>query len=74
MMTDKRFKCRYCGAVLRAWIPVFEAPNVARLLHHLSHLHPDRVGAYWARMHRDEDIGPVAAEAFEVIEGGSRLT
>jgi hypothetical protein len=27
------------------------------------------VGAYLDRMHRDEDITPVAAEAFEVVEG-----
>jgi hypothetical protein len=29
--------------------------------------HPDQVGAYLDRMHRDEDIAPVAAEAFEVV-------
>jgi hypothetical protein len=38
------------------------------LLQHLSRQHRDRVGAYLARMHRDEDIGTVEAEAFEVVE------
>ena len=37
------------------------------LLGHLSELHPDRVGPYLERM-RTEDIGTVAAQAFEVIE------
>jgi hypothetical protein len=48
---------------------VFEVPNIARLLHHLSQRHPDQVGAYLDRMHTDDDIGPVAAEAYEVVEG-----
>ena len=38
------------------------------LLHHLSYQHPDQVGACLVRMHRDEDIGTVAAEAFAVVE------
>jgi hypothetical protein len=54
--------------VLPAWIPVFEEPNAARLLHHLSYQHPDQVGAYLARMHTDEDIGTVTLEAYEVVE------
>jgi hypothetical protein len=68
MTTRKRYRCRACGAVLSAWIPVFEAPNGARLLHHLSQRHPDRVGNYLRRMSRDEDITPVVLEAFEVEE------
>jgi len=68
MMTDKRFKCRYCGAVLPAWIPVFNEPDGAMLLYHLSHNHPDQVGAYLARVQTEEDIGTVAAEAYEVVE------
>jgi hypothetical protein len=67
-MTTRRYRCRYCGAVLPAWIPVFEEPNGAMLLHHLSAQHPDQVGAYLARMHTDEDIAPVAAEAYKVEE------
>ncbi len=38
------------------------------LLHHLSRQHPDQAGAYLDRMHTVDDIGRVAAEAFEVIE------
>jgi hypothetical protein len=54
--------------VLNAWLPVPSEPDGARLLQHLSHTHPDRVGAYLARMRTDEDITPVAAEAYEMIE------
>jgi hypothetical protein len=68
MITRKRYRCRLCGAVLPAWIPVFEEPNGSMLLNHLSQQHPDRVGAYLARMHRDEDIPPVALEAFAEVE------
>jgi hypothetical protein len=67
-MSTRRYRCRYCSAVLPAWWPVAQEPNGAMLLHHLSHLHPDRVGAYLARMHTEEDIDTVAAEAFEVVE------
>jgi hypothetical protein len=37
------------------------------LLYHLGQHHPDQVGPYLERM-RTEDIAPVAAEAFEVVE------
>jgi hypothetical protein len=37
------------------------------LLHHLTYLHPDQVRPYLTRM-ETEDIGTVAAEAFEVVE------
>ncbi len=37
------------------------------LLYHLGQQHPDQVGPYLDRM-RTEDIGTVAAEAFEIIE------
>jgi hypothetical protein len=67
-MIPRRYRCRLCGAVLPAWLPVAQEPNGAMLLHHLSYQHPDQVGAYLARMHRDEDIGTVAAEAFDVVE------
>jgi hypothetical protein len=68
MTARKRFQCQYCGAVLPAWLPVFQKPNGAMLLHHLSQQHPDKVGAYRTRMHRTEDIARVAAEAFELVE------
>jgi hypothetical protein len=39
----------------------------AMLLHHLGAMHPTEIGPYLVRM-RTEDIGTVAAEAYEVIE------
>jgi hypothetical protein len=45
---------------------------MAPCLYHLSQQHPDQVGAIPREM-RTEDIGAVAAEAFELIkENGKR--
>jgi hypothetical protein len=66
-MTHRRYRCRYCGRVLPAWLPVARRPDGAMLLGHLSQQHPDQVGPYLERM-RTEDIATVAAEAFEVVE------
>jgi hypothetical protein len=49
MATSKRFTCRFCGRVLPAWLPAAQAPDGARLLHHLSRSHPTRSGATWIR-------------------------
>jgi hypothetical protein len=65
---QKHYRCHVCGRVLPAWLPVFKKPNGAMLLHHLGAMHPDQVGLYLARMHTTEDITPVAAEAYEVVE------
>ena len=65
---QKRYRCRICGHLLPAWLPVSREPNGAMLLHHLSQQHPAEAKAYLARMHRTDDISsPVAAEAFEVV-------
>ena len=66
--TRRRYRCRYCGVVFNAALPVTQRPNGAILLHHLSQSHPDQVGPYLERM-RTEDIAMVAAEAYEVVEG-----
>jgi hypothetical protein len=66
-ITARRYRCRFCGRVLNVWLPVPQRPDGAMLLGHLSQQHPDRVGPYLERM-RTEDIGEVAAEAFEVVE------
>jgi hypothetical protein len=65
--THKRYRCRFCGYVFNAWLPAAKRPNGAMLLYHLSQLHPDEIGPYLDRM-RTEDIGTVAAEAYEVVE------
>jgi hypothetical protein len=66
MITHKRFKCRFCGIVLPAWLPVAKRPEASMLLYHLSQLHPDQ-GPYLERM-RIECIATLAAEVFEVVE------
>jgi hypothetical protein len=35
----KRYRCRFCGALLPAWLPAARAPNGALLLGHLSQHH-----------------------------------
>jgi hypothetical protein len=67
MISNKRFKCRLCGAVLQGWLPVAKRPDGAMLLHHLSQHHPDQVGPYLERM-RTEDIATAAAETYDVVE------
>jgi hypothetical protein len=67
-MLTRRYRCRFCGARLPAWLPAARRPDGALLLGHLSQQHPDRVGAYLDRMRYTEDIGRVAAEAYEVVE------
>jgi hypothetical protein len=67
----RHYRCRYCGATLPAWLPVARRPNGAMLLYHLSQQHSDQVGPYLERM-RTEDIGTVAAEAFELIEADGK--
>jgi hypothetical protein len=62
-----RYRCRYCGALLPAWLPVAKRPEWSMLLYHLGQQHPDQVGPHMARM-RTECIATVAAEVFEVVE------
>jgi hypothetical protein len=68
-MTRKRFKCKFCGVILPAWLPVAKRPNGAMLLTHLSQNHRAEVAVkrLLERM-RTEEIAAVAAEAFEVVE------
>jgi hypothetical protein len=66
-MSGKRYRCRYCGRELNAWLPVAQEPWAPMLLHHLSLMHPTEAGPYLKRM-RTEDIATVAAEAYEVVE------
>jgi hypothetical protein len=63
----KHDRCRYCGAIPSAWVPVAKRPDGAMLLYLLSQQHPDQVGPYLDRM-RTEDIGTVAVQAYEIIQ------
>jgi hypothetical protein len=69
MTPHRRYRCRFCGLRLPAWLPAAKRPNGAMLLNHLSmnHRAEAAVLVLLARM-RTEDIATVAAEAFEVVE------
>ena len=67
----KRYCCRFCGALLPAWLPVAKRPEGSMLLYHLSQDHPDQVGLYLRRM-ETEGISTVVVEAFEVVEEEGR--
>jgi hypothetical protein len=43
------YRCRFCGVVFGAWLPVEKRPERSLLLHHLSQSHPDQVGPYLAQ-------------------------
>jgi hypothetical protein len=68
MTPRKRYKCKFCGLILNAWLPAFQAPNGALLLGHLTQHHYAEARPYRQRL-RDtsEEIATVAAEAFEVV-------
>jgi dissimilatory sulfite reductase (desulfoviridin) alpha/beta subunit len=65
---SRRYRCRYCGALLPAWLKAAREPDGALLLGHLSQQHPDRVGAYLARMHTTDEITRVVLEAYEEVD------
>jgi hypothetical protein len=64
---QRTYRCRYCGVELRAWLPHFQGPDGAMLLHHLSAMHPDQVGQYLRRMTSDDRHTPVIVEAYELV-------
>jgi hypothetical protein len=68
MPPRKRYRCRYCGRTLPAWLPVAKRPNGAMLLHHLAAMHREELRPYLRRM-ETEDIATVTAETYEVVEG-----
>jgi hypothetical protein len=68
MTPTRRYRCRFCGAELPAWLPAAREPDGALLLGHLGQQHPGLVKPYLDRMHTTEDISRVAAEAYEVME------
>ena len=64
----KRYRCRFCGVTLPAWLPVPQVPDGAMLLWHLGQRHPAELGPFLEQMHTMEDIAQVATQAFEVVE------
>jgi hypothetical protein len=60
--------CKFCSIDLLAWLPVFQAPDGSLLLRHLGASHPTEVGTYLARIRTHDDVAPVAAEAYELVD------
>jgi hypothetical protein len=63
----KRYRCRYCGAVLPGWLPVAKRPDGAVFLNHLSAMHPEELRPYLACM-ATEDIATGAVECYDMVE------
>jgi hypothetical protein len=55
------------GVTRPAWLPVAQEPDGAMRLSHLDRLHQREVVRFLEWM-RSEDMGSVAAEAYEVVE------
>jgi hypothetical protein len=68
MPTRKRYRCRFCSALLPAWLPVAKRPDGAMLLYHLGQHHLDEAGPYLQRM-EVERLDRVLSELFARVEG-----
>jgi hypothetical protein len=68
MPARKRYRCRFCGALLPAWLPVAKRPEGSILLYHLGQDHLEAIGPYLRRM-ETESIDRVLSELFEAVEG-----
>jgi hypothetical protein len=65
---QKRYRCRFCGLELPAWLPVPKRPEASMLLYHLGQQHLEEVRPYLQRM-ETECIDAVLNELYEMIEG-----
>jgi hypothetical protein len=73
MTPERHYRCRFCGHLLPAWLPVAKRPESAVLLNHLVAMHPAQARPYFTRMER-ECIDAVLMEMYEVVkEGVDRL-
>jgi hypothetical protein len=65
MIPTRRYRCRYCGAELPAWLPVAKRPDGALLLGHLAQRHPLEIKPYLARIAAGADIAETVVEVFD---------
>jgi hypothetical protein len=63
----RQYRCRFCGRLLPAWLPVPKRPNSAMLLTHLHQWHPTELRPYLDRM-RTQCIDRVVVEAYAVMD------
>jgi hypothetical protein len=57
MPPRQRYRCRFCGVLLPAWLPVAQRPEASMRLYHLQR-HLDQAGPYLQRLAAGEDIAP----------------
>jgi hypothetical protein len=67
-LSRRRYRCRFCGLELPAWLPVAKRPEGSMLLYHLGQDHLEAARPYLQRM-ECESINRVLAELFEGVEG-----
>jgi hypothetical protein len=63
MPTRKRYRCRFCGRDLPAWLPVPKRPEASMRLHHLSQRHPEELRPDLVRL-ATECISTVVVKAY----------
>jgi hypothetical protein len=65
----KRYRCRFCGAMLNAYLPWAKAPNSALLLGHLGQQHMDQFRPYLKRMETACIDTILTTELYALVEG-----
>ena len=66
-MTGQSMRCRFCGRILPAWVPVQRKYDGAVLLHHFGQSHPTEVGRFLDQMHTTDDVASVSLQAFDPV-------
>ena len=69
MPPRKRYRCRYCGAMLNAYLPWAQAPNSALLLGHLGQQHLGQLWPYLTRMETAWIDTILTTELSALVEG-----
>jgi hypothetical protein len=65
--SQRHYRCRFCGLVLPAWLPVAQRLDSAMLLGHLGR-HQEQAQPYHRRM-ETECIDTVLGELYTRVEG-----
>jgi len=68
MSPQKRYRCRYCGTYLNAYLPWAKAPNSALFLGHLGQQHMDPFRPYLKRMETECIDTILTTELYALVE------
>jgi hypothetical protein len=69
MPPRKRYRCRFCGTHLNAYLPWAKAPNSALLLGHLAQQHMNQFRPYLKRMETECIDTILTTELYALVEG-----